>query len=161
MMDGSMSGVCIKQVRGKWELEEKEMTEYMYHFRTWYIHGNWPIKFNSVSRHFSASPTSPMFKYLNWPNILSLGIFLEVWDKPWLDAVLYLSPYGKRLMQLLGFSQRCYFLPPLSLSRLLWEVEVMKNVLPPLPGNQGSPQGRTLWKAIHLHTGLILDLTPS
>lgn len=31
-IDGSMPGVCIKQVRGKWELEEKEVTEYMHHF---------------------------------------------------------------------------------------------------------------------------------
>lgn len=91
------------------ELEEKEMTEYIYHFRTSKIHNNLTDKFNSVCRHFSVSSTPLMFKYLNWPNNLSLGIFLEIWDKPWLDAVLCLSTYGKGLMKLLGFHKGTSF----------------------------------------------------
>lgn len=56
----------------KTELEAKEMTEYIYYFRTLNIHGNLADKFNSVSRHFSVSSTSPMFKYITWPGNLSL-----------------------------------------------------------------------------------------
>lgn len=62
----------------KTELEEKEMTEYIYHFRTLNIHGNLADKFNSVSRHFRVSSISPMFKYINWPDNLCLQIFLEI-----------------------------------------------------------------------------------